>query len=383
MDCIMGGVAKKASGSQKGRVATKNTVLSRSDEGSSQPVGSPVERVFHLQQTIGNRGVTRLFQSGLLQARFKFGASLDQKDWAKTESLTDRTTPIVGRQIGAGNIHRYVQLSRLRDYYDTEPEHDPSHLTDAEIEATNEYRAYMNPVLVWQRRDHVTREEALLACRLLLRHMREGRPVDWEHGGRIFMNRAREQLGATGGVESLENQLEWVPFSSSTAVSDPSLLDSDFARWILAGEAEPDPSSGRLNCWEVILFGSYLSGYITESRIREIYNLAVENVRTGVYTSVGDTVERELKASNEYTFDPADPDSPAPLTGDMVVFDRAASHAAISTGIVLPPPYTNAGEHEILSLWTPNSRRVEKTTIEELLRNGAPTPVKFWSVNWN
>jgi hypothetical protein len=276
-----------------------------------------------------------------------------------------------------------IQKVSLHDYNDADPLHDPSRLTDADIEATDEF-IDLDILFSPPSADVFSREEKMLACRLVLRALREGRIFVFlpMFDGLSYLLQARAQLGSMQGVESFENQLNWVPFSSPTAVADPTLLLSEFGRWILAGEAQPSFITGSINCWEAILFGAFQQGYITEARIRAIYTLAVNNVAAGTYSSVGDTVERELREGNIYIFDPTNPDSPSPLVGDMVVFDRAAVHAAISTGVVPTPPHIYTGEHEILSLWTGNSGHVERTTIEELVRRGASTPVRFWSVRW-
>jgi hypothetical protein len=95
-------------------------------------------------------------------------------------------------QQDSGKVRLKIQRSRLRDFSDAaRPEFDPAQLTDAQIEATNEFRAYMNPTLVWQVNEHMTRNEARLACRLILRDIRAGVAVDWQTGARIYMNRAR------------------------------------------------------------------------------------------------------------------------------------------------------------------------------------------------
>ena len=88
-----------------------------------------------------------------------------------------------------------LQRSALRDFKDSDVMHDPSKLTDAQIEATNEFKAYMDSRLKWQWQYKVTREEALLACRLILRHMREGENVIWERDAGDFLIAHANSLG--------------------------------------------------------------------------------------------------------------------------------------------------------------------------------------------
>jgi len=91
-----------------------------------------------------------------------------------------------------GTVGLKIQRSRLRDFADiNRPDFDPAVLTDVQIEATNEFRAYMDPTLVWQVSEHMTRIEARRACRMMLTDIRAGVALDWPTGARIYMNRAR------------------------------------------------------------------------------------------------------------------------------------------------------------------------------------------------
>jgi hypothetical protein len=273
-----------------------------------------------------------------------------------------------------------IRLSHLKDFSDKDEKHDPSKLTDAEVEATEEYKSYMNAALIWQTKEKVTREEALLACRLMLRHLREGNPIVWSSDARVFMNVARKQLGTLKATEGEVGKLEWVPFSSQTAASDPSMLDSDFGKWLLAGGPEPDKGTGKVNCWEMILFSAYKGGLTSKSRIDAIYKEGVKQVKAGTRRSVGDTVEAELRRGKEYILDPVDPKSPEPLPGDIIIFTTAANHAAISLGTK-----DALGRHKIISHWPPpdGSYKTKETTIEELLAAMPPgNTVKFWSPKW-
>jgi hypothetical protein len=309
-----------------------------------------------LQRTVGNRGVQRI--------------------------LARKPTHLVqpGERTG-----RLLQRASLDDFNDNDPLHDPSRLTDAQIRGTDEYRLFSTftfPPLVGP---YATPQEALLACQLMLRHMREGGsviPFTNEHLARLFIDRAKSQLGVLRSSEGQVGGLNWVPFSTSAAVHAPARLPTEFGRWVLAGGPEPNAVSGRINCWEMVLFGAYKGGFITFARIQRIYNLAVDNVRAGRAPLVGDTVEVELRRGSVNTFDATSATSPEPLAGDMVIFNSAANHAAIATGTK-----NSAGEHQVLSLWNePNAvSHVQRTTIEALLAvtGAGGTPVRFWSANWD
>ncbi|MCB9230786.1 MAG: hypothetical protein H6581_03950 [Bacteroidia bacterium] len=297
---------------------------------------------------------------------------------------------------GPANV---VQMASINDYADrNNPAHDPSRLSDTQIRATDEYiemaRAHYyipttDPSILY------SLEEITLATRLALRSIREGNSFTVASNGQTFLDRAKEQLGTVRHIEGQANNLHWSAFSSQDAATNPSVLQSQYAKWILLNQPEPNPNSGIMNCWEMVMYGAYRAGYVTVSRLRQIYltanssfvtryNHIVDQVRNHgadpnsfTFPSFGDTFESEIRASSEYIFDPSNSNSPSPLPGDIVIFNRAAGHAAISTGTV-----NSNGQHEIMSLWTQNRGRIVRTTIEALLADGAGTPVKFWSARW-
>jgi hypothetical protein len=311
-----------------------------------------------------------------------FGAGRYRPGTASGRRLLAHELAHVAQQSGA--VRRRVQRVSIYSYNDSDPQHDPSRLSDGAIQATDEYRYFSTYVIGSNLPPYATPQEALLAVRLLLRWLREGKstiPYTDEWVAQEFIDRAKRQLGALGGAEALVGNLAWVPFNSGQAVSNPAVMQSDFARWLLAGAPEPSAVSGSINCWEMVLFGGYRAGQTTFARLQQIYGRAVANVSAGTAGSVGDTVETELRGPNAiHTFTPGDPDSPAPLAGDLVIFNEARVHAAIGTGTV-----TSTGDHEVISLWSqPNNvSTVQRTTIEAILAvaRGA-TPVRFWSVRW-
>lgn len=283
----------------------------------------------------------------------------------------------VGRRRAVLNLHPHLAGTACESWFSLL---EPARLTDAQIEVTPEFQDYMNASLEWQTSHRMTREEALLAGRLILRDMREGRSIRWNADAGAFMNLARRQLGVLRATERQLGDLNWVPFNTGAAVSDPATLETEFGRWALAGGPEPDAVRGRINCWEMVLFGAYRGGFLSFLRIKDIYRLAVDNVLNRRARFVGDTVESQLRRGSVNTFVPGSASSPEPLPGDMIIFNTAANHAAISLGTK-----TRTGHHEVLSLWSePNAiSHVQKTTIEALLAvNSGGSPVKFWSAKW-
>jgi hypothetical protein len=195
-----------------------------------------------------------------------------------------------------------------------------------------------------------------------------------------WVAQAKKQLGTLKQTEAQKGKLKWVPMSTPTAVSDPSKLQSDFGRWMLAGGAEPDPATGSVNCWEMVLFSAYRAGHTSKARLKGIYDEAVKQIKSGARKLMGETVEIELRGSKENILDVGNPDSPEPLPGDLIIFTNAANHVAISLG-----SKDGTGRHNIISHWPPpdGAYTTKQTTIEELLAvMGSPQTVKFWSPSW-
>ena len=252
--------------------------------------------------------------------------------------------------------HGALQRAALQDYKDTDKKHDPSKLTDAQIEATNEFKSYMDSRLVWQWKHKMTRGEALLACRLILRHMREGGHVNWETDAVRFMNLARRQLGTLKATEKLVGKLEWTG-ATEDQFRDPATAQSDFSKWLLAGGPEPTDLS-KMNCWEMILFGAFRGNVASKDRLRNIYRDAAQRDHPPI------EIENRLCGGSSVTFNPKDPNSPEPLPGDIIIFDVIENHAAISLGT------TALGGHLVISLHASPAdpiNQVEIITLEELL----------------
>ena len=212
--------------------------------------------------------------------------------------------------------------------------------------ATDEYKDLSTKIYP-PRKAAVPKNVALLACRLMLRRMREISlvVVSLMSDAASFLDQAEKQAGTLAATEQQVGHLGWVPFNTGAAVLNPSALPTEFGRWVLAGGPMPDKMSGKVNCWEMVLFGAYKAGYIDFARIKQIYDEAVANVKAGKAALVGTTLEAKLRRGDEHVFDPSNPDLPAPLPGDLVIFKEAATHVAIATGTI------SAGKHEVISLW--------------------------------
>jgi len=268
-----------------------------------------------------------------------------------------------------------LKLQRCKGGKEKPP--DASKITDATIEATAEYKAYMDPALQWQTTHNLTREEALLAYRLIVRTRSEGTTVNWPADAEKFMNLARKQLGALKEATGLKGKLYWEAVTPQMVEGQSPW--TDFGKWLLEGGPEPDLTTGKVNCWEMVMFSAYRGNYTSKQRIEDIYKKGVSTNVPGT-TSFPDTIEKELRRGNEYVLKPNDPDSPEPLPGDIVIFTKAANHAAISLGTK-----DSLGRHKIISHWPPpdGTYKVKETTIEELLAQMQPgNVVKFWSPAW-
>jgi hypothetical protein len=130
------------------------------------------------------------------------------------------------------------------------------------------------------------------------------------------------------------------------------------------------------------MYGAFKAGIVTEAELKATYALAVQNVKDGKYFSVGLTFEEVTKASAPITYNIGDKDSPRPLRGDIVVLENAPTHACIATGKMIKNPVTGKDEAQVISLWTPNGKKVESTTIEKLDQQANARPILFWSAKW-
>jgi len=273
-----------------------------------------------------------------------------------------------------------VQRAALSDYDDGKPLHDPSRLTDTQVQATDEYIAYMamNPMPIPMR--DVEPEEALLACRLFLRHLRQSpTPVAvtrtvLDH----WLSVARGRGAVTTTAEGTVGQQDWVQVNAGD-VATPGAAASDFMQWMLAGGRQPDPRTGRLNCWEMVLFSAFRAGYMSLPQLRGLYTRARDAMAaSGDSMAFPRTLETSLRSTSEQIYDPAKSDSARPLRGDLVIFQEAAGHVALATGRRV------SGRVEVVSHWPPpdGDHHVKITTVEALLPEVGVPVAKFWSPVW-
>ncbi|WP_428267681.1 DUF4157 domain-containing protein [Haliangium sp.] len=287
----------------------------------------------------------------------------------KARSLADLVTPT-----GPSSRLAPVQLASLSDYNDKKPEHDPSRVSDTDIKATDEYIALEQTYYLVPTTDPsqlYSPAEILLACKLMLRFMRQGKAVDYKTDGKSYLDQARAQIGTVEKSESMEGDLKWG--------NQAGLLDAtEFGKWLLKGGKEPDASSGQMNCWELVMFSAYKAGFTTKAGMTALYTQFGKDLlkSKNPVTAFG-AFEAALQKSSPQAYVPGDASSAKPLRGDIVVFQSMIGHVAVATGKT-----TSTGEVEIMSLWTQNSGAVYKTSIEALLKDGASKPVRFFSPNW-
>jgi len=125
--------------------------------------GGAWNSILRLQHTVGNRAVQRHVQAHLANV---------------------------------GDHRPDIQLSGLKDLGKSKRQAFVS-ITDADIEDTDEFKKYMNSSLVWQTKDKMTRQEALLACRLIIEAIQRGQTVKWDSDARGFMTAARKLINIT------------------------------------------------------------------------------------------------------------------------------------------------------------------------------------------
>lgn len=282
--------------------------------------------------------------------------------------FSSSTREETGTRTSSGAQETEPPALRLNDYNDRNPLHDPSKLSDAHIESTNEFKSYMASDLRWQWQYHMTKTEALLACRLILRRLREGSHVNFKMEAADFMMRARRQLGTLLEAEKLVGKLEHVHIGSADPddphpdLRDPKTSRSDFFRWMLAGGPEPTNAS-TMNCWEMVLFGAFRGGFMSKAKIKNMYEMTLAKYRlqferTGDRQTPIAVLENEL--CDGYSRILELPISPEPLPGDIISLDHFETHVAISLGTKTP-----GGGHQVISL---HEGKVERVTIEDLIR---------------
>jgi hypothetical protein len=267
-----------------------------------------------------------------------------------------------------------LQLARIDDFIKT----DPSRVTDAQLDSTDEFKYFMSKNPKPPAKPVVTAEEARLALRLLLRYANENIGMTIEpYYLDGWLREARDRMKVASTAEATVGKQEWVPLSGAD-VRAPGSSSSDFMKWMLGGGKEPVVAASKGNCWEMVMFSAFRAGITTEARMRDIYTKgqAADKARSGL--AFPETIEAELRGSKEYVFDPRNAATPRPLRGDIVIFGTAAGHVAMATGKL------SGGEVEIISHWGPphNNPKVETTTVEELQRKGATGTIKFWSPSW-
>ena len=154
----------------------------------------------------------------------------------------------------------------LGAYNNANPKHDPSHLTDAQIKATAEYKIMLRwyhqtlspiNIIVYQP------EEILLACRLMLRDMRSGMPIFPFKVCDAYLKKAHKQLTLSQKSQSLENKLNW-----STKHAD--LDRNGFGDWLMHKGPKPTTQKGTMNCWEFIMFCALELGFTTKAKLKAL-----------------------------------------------------------------------------------------------------------------
>jgi len=109
--------------SEKTKVATKTPEPTNSTQATrtqtpkaprNQPVNSPIDHIVHLQRTIGNQAVQRLFQSGVIQTKLKVGKSNDKYE-QEADRVAERVMDMpVSKAHGAERMAQSKEQSAWR-----------------------------------------------------------------------------------------------------------------------------------------------------------------------------------------------------------------------------------------------------------------------------
>ncbi len=282
------------------------------------------------------------------------------------ELLAHELTHVVQQNSGAVQRNT-IQCSSLDDYNDpSNPQHDPGSLSEADIQATDEYQYLQQRFFPQQTPGPIAVQELVLACRLALRYIREHQVSLTEAYLETFLPQARRQLAVTSESDAMVGQqMTWIgsgPGSGNT-----------FETWASASSeqaAPPVSSLTTINCWEMILLAAYNAGMVSWQWIHNIY--------TAHKLDWYSYLVQVLSGSGRVPYQIGDPNTPRPLRGDIVFFDGAA-HVALANGVI-----DSQGRTQIISFWPPPDTsftldttttpisvaptldKVKVTTIEEL-----------------
>jgi len=185
-------------------------MLSRSASTRSGPVSS----ILRLQHTVGNRAVQQRLHT---------------------------------RPAHADGLLPDIQRASLKDLTGKPTRQAFVSIDDAEIEATDEFKRYMNSSLVWQTKDKVTKQEAFLACRLIIEAIQRGQKFTWDSDARGFMTTARKviNIAKSPKADCPNSKLKAcvkradIPGGLSNLAAAPGLLEGFFTMEIDWHEDEP------------------------------------------------------------------------------------------------------------------------------------------------
>lgn len=92
----------------------RNTASKKQSSVVSNSINSPIDHILHLQRTIGNQAVQRLFKSGTLQAKLRIGKPNDKYE-QEADRVADQVmrmpenTAISGQQSAISKKNESVQ----------------------------------------------------------------------------------------------------------------------------------------------------------------------------------------------------------------------------------------------------------------------------------
>ena len=307
-------------------------------------------------------------------------------------------------------------------YFNDNPEHDPSLIDDQTIEGTKEYREFRSdslriPVFIppenGTKNTHepspLTNDEAVLACKLILRALRDsydGFEGNVQNNTLFFFNtfifdnkydfalKARKQLGSLDSAHTLADPNE-ISDQGTIKLGNGSATDfgvnlnystswDGFPRWARSGAKPPLDMSIPMNCWDAIFAAAYIGGFISPKWLSKFY----EN---NSLSAMRHLIELSNTGQTYHT----DNTAPRPLPGDLVFFNgKGLDHVALATGNMVNKNETE--ETQVISFWRPPDNPLlaedvtddmEYTTIEELIRfyvndEGYIPEVKFTTAPW-
>ncbi len=277
----------------------------------------------------------------------------------------------------AGELLRGVKtLSALAKKLD-DVGYDYSTLPATYIEATSDYKTFK------KKKTWMAGGRAKLACRLALRDLQEGLGLA-SKPDETYMLAARRREETVDKSDDFTGDYKWDQFGYAGS--------TDFGKWAL-GEAGKPTTKQTLNCWEAVLLAAHEKGFVSRTQIRDKYieSKAIQKKTATPSTDLGHArtpgvsdedqmvpIEEILVRGAGKHYDPTNPYTARPLTGDILAVGSFGNHTMIAKGNTDDPP-------KVYSCWpqyTGDVDTVREQPITDFTAKGLGTKIWMYRPFW-